>query len=231
MALISRRIGWGSIGVVSQLLFVMGWLIAGFVQGERYSVLRDSISDMGALNAPYPWVLLVPMGLVGIGTIAFATLGLRPALSDAGRHGRLGPWLIAFFALGLDNISDVFFRLDCRAADSCVGDQANTSWHAAVHEIVGFTTILVLVVATFVMAHRLRNAPKWADLALPSRIAGILLAVGLVALLVPQTAGVQGLIQRAMTCIAAGWVAALGFRLHQIDRMEYAPQLDISHTT
>jgi hypothetical protein len=200
---------WGFVGVAAQVIFVAGWLTADFLQGARYSALRYDISEMAALGAPHAWLLLLAQGLAGAGTVAFALLGLRPSLMIAGQAGRSGPWLVAFSALGLDNLSDAFFRLDCRTVDGCSG----TSWHAAIHNIVGIVTIFVLVIAPFVLARRLRRAPAWTGLAGPSVIVGALLVAALAATLLTHNAGFEGLFQRILALIAAAWVAALAVRL------------------
>lgn len=203
------RARWGIVGAAAQVIFVGGWFVADFLQGARYSAIRYDISEMGSLTAPHAWLLLVCQGLAGIGTVAFALLGLRPALPITATAGRSGPWLLALSALGLDNISDAFFRLDCRTVDGCAG----VSWHAQIHNVVGTITIVVLVIVPFVLARRLRRAPQWVDLALPSVIVGVVLVAALAATLATHDAGYEGLSQRILVLIAAAWAAALAVRL------------------
>lgn len=203
---------WGLVGLGAQVLSVASWLVAGFMQGADYSPLRDQISYMGATSAPHPWVLLVPMGLAGAGTIAFALAGLRRGLAADTRAGQLGPWLLACSALGLGSVSDVFFRLDCHAAVGCT--PASTP-AVIIHLVMGTVTFLVLVVAPFVMARRLRRVPEWGDLAGPSVATGVLLLVGLAASLVPAVAPIAGLVQRGMALLAAIWIAMLALRLYR----------------
>jgi hypothetical protein len=43
--------------------------------------------------------------------------------------------------MGLDNLSDAFFRLDCQAADpACTPAAAASSWHGKVHLVVGLVS-------------------------------------------------------------------------------------------
>ena len=110
-----RPLAWAAIA--GQVLVTVAWLIGGVLQSGGYSVARDDISDLGALTADRPWVILVAQGLSGAFTVAFALLALRPALAVTGHGGAASAWLVAFSAAGLDDLSDAFFRLDCRAAD------------------------------------------------------------------------------------------------------------------
>lgn len=170
-----RRITrWVTLTVVpAQVLFVVALVVAQAVQQDRYSSDRYDISDLGALTADHPWVLLVPEAVAGLVTIAFVLLVLRPALALPGHRDAAGPWLLAASLLGLDNVSDAFFRLDCRRADpGCTDDVRTASWHAQVHELVGFLAVLATVAALFALAHRFRQLERWADLALPVRVLG-----------------------------------------------------------
>ena len=111
----------GIAGVAGQILFTLGWFMAGVFQGDAYSVVRHDISDMGALGAPYPWVLLIPQSIAGACTIVFGVVG--PAL--VGTRGRtlattllvLPPWCrelgFACLPLGLSRRRWVHRRRDC----------------------------------------------------------------------------------------------------------------------
>jgi hypothetical protein len=47
---------WGAIGGV--VAFNLGWLLAGALQGDGYSVASHDVSGLGALTARSPWVML-----------------------------------------------------------------------------------------------------------------------------------------------------------------------------
>jgi hypothetical membrane protein len=83
----SRRraiwLAWGAIGGV--VVFNLGWLLAGALQGGSYSVASHDVSDLGALTARFPWVMLTAQVIAGTLIIAFALFALGPALAVPGR--------------------------------------------------------------------------------------------------------------------------------------------------
>jgi hypothetical protein len=88
-----RRAIWlagGAIGGV--VVFNLGWLLTGAVQGGGYSVASHDVSDLGALTARSPWVMLTSQGIAGTLIIAFALFALRPGLAVPGRGTALGAW-------------------------------------------------------------------------------------------------------------------------------------------
>ena len=100
-------LAWAAIcGIV---VFNLGWLVAGALQAGAYSVATDDVSDLGALTATDPWVMLTTSGIAGLATILFALLALRPALAVVALGSAIGAWLLALSLMGLDNLSDVFF--------------------------------------------------------------------------------------------------------------------------
>jgi hypothetical membrane protein len=206
--MISPRVAAG-LAVVGQVVFTASWVVAGAVQGDGYSVVRHEISDLGALTAPHAWVVLVGQGLCGAATILFGLI--FPRLLGAVRGATLAGALIALSPFGLDNLSDAFFRLDCRRADGCSVAQSTASGHAKVHVAVAGVTFLVLLVAPFVVARVLRGVEGWADLARPSLIAGVLLVVAIGATLGLGEDG-GGLAQRAYALLGSGWLALLALR-------------------
>ena len=205
---------WALVGLAGDLLFTGGWLLAGRVAGNGYSVLRDDISDLGAVTAPHAWVLLVPQFLAGLAAIASALWALRPMLAAAGRAGVTGPWLAALSAV--QDLSDAVFRPDCRAADGCGQAQATASWHGQMHAIVGLVCAVLFCATPFILARRMRRLSAWRDLATPSLLLGLLLIVGIVGVGAPQTAGVHGLIQRGMALLGVLWDVVLIRRIYRL---------------
>ena len=87
----ARLRAWGVVGVVAQMVFTVGWLLADRWQGPGYSAVRHTISDETALTAPHARYLISCQLICGVGTIAFALFGLRPALAGAGAVRRAAP--------------------------------------------------------------------------------------------------------------------------------------------
>lgn len=213
-----RSLGrWGLIGLISELVALCIWLVAEAWQGPAYSPVHDDISDMGALTAPHAWAYLIPQALAGVGSIAFVLFGLRPALTQAGRAGRSGPWLVALS--GIQDLTDAAFRLDCRAADGCTQAQANASWHAQAHSAIGFVCVLILIATPFVLARRFKRLPEWRRFVIPSLLLGVVFIIGLIAILAPQTATYQGLIQRTIAISGALWGIAVAAHLIRLGRI------------
>lgn len=198
------------IGLLGQIVFTVGWLVAGALQGPRYSVARHDISDMGAIGAPHAWVLLVAQGFAGFATLAFLLLAFRPAL--IGARGRTLSTVLIALPIGFGNLSDAFFRLDCRAADGCAGEQAIQSWHAAIHAFGGLL-LFVAAVAPYIVARCLRRSPWWASLARPSILVGVVLDILLVAGIALGTNYGAGYAQRAFALVATLWIALLAWRV------------------
>jgi hypothetical membrane protein len=72
-------LAWGVAGGI--LIFNVGWVLAGALQRGGYSVASDDVSDLAALTARYPWVLMTAGSIAGAFTILFALFALRPALA------------------------------------------------------------------------------------------------------------------------------------------------------
>ena len=177
------------------------------------------VSDLGALTARFPWVMLTAQVIAGTLIIAFALFALGPALAVPGRGPALGAWLLAASLIGLDNLSDTFFRLDCRAADQGgTAATAASSWHGQVHIAVGLLSAIAMVAAPFFLAARMRQANGWRDLARPTILAGALLLVVLLgyAALERETGG--GYLQRAAIVLVSVGVATLALRVRALAR-------------
>jgi hypothetical protein len=197
--------------IAAQVVFVGGWLVLGAVEGDGYSPGRHDISDLGALTARHATLDRLTLGISGAVTIVFA-LSLVPIL------GRW-MWLLALSLPGLDNVTDVFFRLDCRAADAgCDMAKATDSWHGTAH--LGFFAIAALatVVAPFVMSRRMRRTDGWTDLARPTNIFGVVVFAALAAAGATTGTALQGWSQRCAAVIMCSGVAVLAWRVVQLER-------------
>ena len=207
--------------VLGQAFFHAGWVVGGLLQDGQYSSARHDISDLGALTATAPWVWLFSQGIAGALTISFALAALGPALRTGGQRTPVSAWLVALSLMGLDNVSDVFFRLDCRAADpGCTPAVAATSWPGKIHVIVAVFTALMTIAAPFVLARRMRLVSEWRDLVAGTRIFGVVFAVLTFIYLVLELNGRNGsgYAQRASALLISAGVFVLARRVLAVTR-------------
>jgi hypothetical protein len=178
---------------------------------------RHDVSDLGALTAQDPWVMLTAQGIAGALTILFALFALRPALAVAGQGTALGAWLLAASLMGLDNLSDAFFRLDCRAADrGCTTAAATASWHGTTHLVVGVVSAVATIAIPFVLAARMRRADGWRDLARPTIAFGLLFLAVLVSYAALEGKPGDGYLQRVAIVLLSVGVVTLALRVRAL---------------
>jgi hypothetical membrane protein len=210
-------LAWGAI--VGQVIFATAWLVASALEGSGYSSARNDLSDLAALTAHHAPVMLAAQGIAGVVTIAFAIGALRPLLVDVTSREPIGAWLVGGSIIGLDNLSDAFFRLDCRHADpGCTFAAAMTSWHGKIHVIVGAVTWILTMAAPFVLAHEMRRVRSWRDLALPAVAYGIAVAVLSVIYGALHDAEGGGYAQRLVVELASFGIIVLALRVRRMAR-------------
>ena len=216
------RLAWAAIA--AQVVFVAGWLVFGAIEGHGYSAGRHDISDLGAITAHHVWLNALTLGISGALTIVFAIFALRPALMQADLKQPVSAWLVALSLPALDNLSDVFFRLDCRAADSgCTASQAASSWHGKIHVIVAAIAAVATIIAPFALAYRMRRLDVWRDLARPTLVFGILVVASLVAYVALNGTGAQGWSQRIAALLVTSGVVMLALRVRRLATTDDAP--------
>jgi hypothetical protein len=218
--------------IVAQVLFVGDWLVFGALEGFGYSPARHDLSDLGALTARHPVPFLFLLGVSGVLTMAFALGALAPALRVPGRGVAVGAVLVAMSLPALDNLGDVFFRLDCRAADAgCDASAATASWHGKAHIAVFLLALVPTLVAPFALATRMRLLDGWRALAGPARTFGIVAVVALVATGAFQGSSFQGGAQRIAATLVPLGVAALAWAVLSRDRSGANARHDVmTHT-
>jgi Protein of unknown function (DUF998) len=206
-----RWLAWGAIA--AQVVFTGGWLLGDALQDAPYSAARDPISDLGALTAQHAWIILTAQAVAGVLTIAFAIWALRPSLAVDGRRPPLGPWLVAGSVLGLDNLSDAFFRLDCRTADPGCATLSILSWHAEIHDAAAILSVALAVLAPFALARRMRLVAGWRDRAPAALVFGVAFTLVVAAYLALTGSGGDGYAQRALAVAASAGVVLLALRV------------------
>ncbi len=201
--------GWAWAGLVAQVAFVLGWLLAAAWQPADYSVLGHSISDMYAVTAPHAWFLVVLLTGCGAATIGFAWFAVRRALAPGGRRATVGALLLAVSILGLGDLLTPFEQLACQQADpDCSPADQLANLGGTLDATLSTIGLVALVAAGFVLASAMRRTPGWSGTAVPTRV----VAVVLLALLLATWGldlGVGGLLERLLALVAALGVARL----------------------
>jgi hypothetical protein len=204
---------WAWAGFAAQVVFVLSWLVAAAWQGDGYSVLAHTISDMYAVTAPAGWFLVVVLTLCGLATALFALLAVRPVLRPAGRLATTGSVLLALSIYGLGDLLSPFEREACRLADpGCTSAAQSANAGGVLDSVLSTAGILLFVAAAFVLAAAMRRTPGWQDWSRWARWVGAGFAVLLIVLAVAEPAGVGGLLERLLAAFGAAAIAALALR-------------------
>ena len=205
-------LAWGVVGVIAQMAFMAGWLIAETWQGPRYSSIKYTISDLQAATAPHVWFPVTCFAVGGLGTFGFAVFGLRPALAGARKVAPYAAWMLAFAALALGNS---FPLVPFRLVDPGASAHAQLfSPGGMTDAIVSSIAFLVLVLTPFPLWRRLATLPEWRRLKpvmMGARVLGPLCFTLLG--LSPGGGSVQGLLERILATVCVLWIFALAINL------------------
>jgi Protein of unknown function (DUF998) len=205
---------WAWAGLIAQVVFVLSWLVAPVWQGDRYSVLKHTISDMYAVGAPGGLLLVVVLTLCGLVTILFAWLAVRPALRSGGRAATVGAVLLALSIFGVGDLLSPVERQGCRLADpGCTGRDQSANAGGKLDSAISTIGIFLFLAAVFVLAAAMRRAPGWRSWAWPARWVGIVFAVLLVVLAVVEESRLGGLVERLVVGFATAAIAVLALRI------------------
>jgi len=200
------------LGIAAQVVFVASWLVAASWQGKRYSVLKQSVSDLYARTAPHGIFLVIVLTICGAVTIGFALFSVRPALRLGGRAATVGSVLLALSVAGLGDLMSPFERLACRAADpGCTTSMAVSNSGGKLDGNLTAIGVVLLVLAAFFLAHAMQRIPGWRAWARPTRLTAVLI-IGLTVAeaLTKANTGGYGLFERLIAATAAVAIAALG---------------------
>jgi hypothetical protein len=200
---------WAWVNIAAQVLFVASFLVAASWQGPRYSVLKDSISDMYARTAPHGLFLVIVYTICGAATIWFVLRSVRPALRPGGRAATLGSVLLALSAAGLGDLLSPAERMACRLGvdPGCTTARALSNSGGKLDDTITSIGVLVLVLAVFILAHAMRRMPGWQAWVRPTRWTAVLILAFVVADIADS--GLGGLFERLAATVGAVALAAL----------------------
>ena len=203
------RAGWA--GILGPVLFFVTWMAQELFLTEGYDPLAEPVSALAAW--PHGWVQTVNFVVFGLLTFAFAA-GLHRGLAPS-RFGVAGPALFA--VTGLGTLWGAAFPIRM--------DSAGVTYDPGLHAIGGMMFFPVTALALIVVSFRVARDPDWAHLAIPVRLAGILMIATIplmVAFVGPEEAPLHdwfGLFQRILVL---GFIfparIALSYRLLRIGR-------------
>jgi hypothetical protein len=204
-------LAWGVVGVIAQVAFLAGWLIADTWQPRGYSLVNNTISDMQAATAPHAWFPVACFAAGGLCTFGFAMFGLRPALARAGKRAAYAPWMLAIAGLAIGNS---FPLVPCqRIAAGCTAAYVQHSPGGMTDGIVASIAFLVLVITPFPLWRRLKALPEWRKLKpvmIAARVTGPICFILLAAF---SNSGPQGLVERILAATLSLWIGALAITL------------------
>jgi len=200
---------WGVVGLLAQVAFAAGWVVAETWQGPRYSPLTDTVSDLQAATAPHAWFPVVCFAVGGLGIFGFAVFGLRPAWAGA---VRVAPWAIGLSGLALGNS---FPQIPCQlSASGCTATGQLLSAGGLTDAILSGAALWLLAITPLQLARLLIPLPQWRALARLLLVAGVVAIAGYGLLALALLTGVwAGLVERALVAVCQLWLAVLAVNL------------------
>jgi hypothetical protein len=191
-------------GIVGPILFIVVTL--GFpLLRPGYDPIRQYMSELGEVDAPYAIGYNMPAFLLGLLLIAF-DFGLHRGITE-GKGSKLAPILMAVAGVGWVGAS--FFHCD----PGCV----NESVTGKMHGVAGIIAVPPLAIAPLALLPRLKKDNRWWSYQAFSRIMGAL-AVTLFAVMFtgevsPALEPYRGLLQRLTSYTALLWMEVTAIRL------------------
>jgi hypothetical membrane protein len=210
-----RSVWLGRLAMAGPIAFTLAWLIGGFVQDE-YSFRREEISALAAMDAQYPWIMIIGFVLLGTGTVALAA-GLASTLKYP--SAVIGSILLIIAGIGL--MVDGLARTDCsEKLPTCVAriDAGEVSWHHQVHDNVSVIVFLALSAVPLVFVRAFGRGDRWRPLQTYSLVTGSLGFALLVLYVIASEGTWNGLAQRTFVSVLFLWIAVVGFRLSRLRR-------------
>jgi hypothetical membrane protein len=149
---------WAYAVIVMHVLFVISWLVAPLWQESGYSVIKHSISDMYAVGAPHPYILIVVITLSGVAMLGFVIRSVWPAFRSAGWLGKLGAVLLALSIFGLGDLLTPLEREGCPlAAPGCTSADQTANHGGQLDETMSNFGLLAFIAAGLVLSLAMRR--------------------------------------------------------------------------
>jgi len=213
---------WGVVGLLAQVAFAAGWVVAETWQGPRYSPLTDTVSDLQAATAPHAWFPVVCFAVGGLGIFGFAVFGLRPAWAGA---VRVAPWAIGLSGLALGNS---FPQIPCQlSALGCTATSQLLSAGGLTDAILSGAALWMLAITPLQLARLLTPLPHWSALVRLLRVAGVVALAGYGLLALALLTGIwPGLVERALVVVCQPWLAVVAVTLIRTSGVEHGLSAD-----
>ena len=208
----SSALTWGIVGVLAQVVFAAGWVIAETWQGPRYSPVADTISDLQAATAPHVWFPVLCFALGGLGTFSFAVFGLRPALAGVSSPAA---WKIGLSGLAVGNS---FPLIPCQlSAHACTATSQLLSAGGLTDALLSGVALWVLAITPWPLGRRVTSLPGWGGLKPILLVAGVVTPALYGLLAIALFAGVwQGLAERGLLVVCQLWICLLAGNLIRV---------------
>lgn len=188
--------------VAGPALYILLTVVLGLL-GEGYDPIRDTQSELGAIDSPYRWL----MNLAGFGGLGLSILAFAAAYAVVLRGGRAQWTAVSFLAVaGLGMVVVGFFPCD----PGCVDVTATGRLHGVFSAPAAIGLPSAAIVSAWAFAYDGRFSRRWSVLSLV--VGAVSLAAGPV-IASDVVTGANGLLQRAGMWPALLWMTAVALRL------------------
>ena len=162
-----------------------------FVQAGRYHPLADAVSEL-ALGRD-GWLMAIAFCSLGTSTLLLALVLRRLGT-------RVAPWLIG--ASGLLSYGSAFVHAD---------GNGPTTTHGQIHQALGITTFILMIVGMFSTVRAFRRNPEWQSFATPTLVwaCGSIVAFFGIPL---SGSAYFGVAQRIFLTVILGWAVTVAVR-------------------
>jgi hypothetical membrane protein len=200
------------LGLATPILFFLLVVVMGFVH-PGYSHLTNFISDLGALDAPVPYVQRLNFFQLGIGIVLLAV-----ALYKGGGASRV---VLAFqLGIGLGIFLSGIFPGHSDEPESRA---------TLLHNLVGVPAFLLIMIVPLVAGWGFRQRKQWKDLASYSMaMTPVLVAMFVLMARADGTpGGFPGLFQRLFIGTWLLWMILVAYRLYRLGSSHQVPGVSV----